>query len=159
MRTTVAVLPFVLVAVLVTPATARRRVTLACYDGQAGVVAHPSPPFVSPLSRDAQVVPYPSCDSGADADGVCIFSFPSFARCRGGVGSPCGGEVRHVRVGHRKRYRAGVLLVCRPQQACASDADCIQPATSGALVVVCNHCVAERCQRDSACVASVSPVP
>ena len=142
MRTTVAVLPFVLVAVLVTPATARRRVTLACYDGQAGVVA----------SHDgvAQVVSYPRCDIGAEADGVCNFAFPCQSLIRLPVCPPCCAHSRRVRVGHRKRYR-GAMLRCLPPQVCTRDEDCIQPPCSSSPDGLSNRCVVGRCQRDPAC--------
>jgi len=138
-------LAFVLVVGFQAPATARELVTLTCFDGQVGTVVI-SEGGVSGASAS------PRCDSGAEDDGVCLFSFCPLLGCRIGCGH-CP-RPRRVRVGHLKWYRRKVL-VCEPPQFCATDADCIQP-----LYTQCapNHCVGTvepgifgRCQRDPAC--------
>ena len=141
-------LALVLVVGLQVPATARDLVTFTCFDGQVGTVVI-SERVVS------QVLPYPVCDFGAEADGVCLFSFCQLSPgCR--IGCERCPRARRVRAGHLKWYRrAGRVLVCEPPQFCATDADCIQP-----LYTQCapNHCVSTvepgifgRCQRDPAC--------
>ena len=154
MRAPLLLLPFVLVAALQVPATAQHLVTFTCFDGQVGTVSI-SERGVSGASA------YPMCDFGAEADGVCLFSF---CRLVGGCLNGCQHcpRPRRVRVGHVKWYRrTGRVLVCEPPQPCKTDADCLQP-----LHLTCNRCVGTvepdifgRCQRDSDCVASASPVP
>ena len=140
-------LPFVLVAALQFPATARDLETFTCFDGQVGTVSI-SERGVSGVSS------YPMCDFSAEADGVCLFSF-----CQLSPGCLNGCErcpkPRRVRAGHLKwDRRAGRVLVCEPPQFCGTDADSIQPFDSSLR----NRCVGTvepgifgRCQRDPTC--------
>ena len=130
-------LAFVVVAGLQVPAAGRDLVIFTCFDGQVGTV-------LTSERAVSQVLPDPMCDFGAEADGVCLFSF-----CQLSPGCLNGCErcpkPRRVHAGHLKwDRRAGRVLVCEPPQLCATDADCIQPQyVTGA----CNRCVAGRCQR------------